>query len=245
LLITSCGKKAEVVIINGPNDLKGKIVGVQQGTTSDIYVSDLGEGTKVERFVKNFEVIQALKQGKIDAIVMDSEPSKVFVSQNDDLTILAAPFSEENYAAVFSKKNRALRDSFNKALAQVKANGTVDKIADLYINKSEAAKRYQSPANIKYSGKLTVALNAEFPPYEYVDGKEIVGFDIDLARAICDKLGRELEIVDMNFDSVISAVEAGKADFGMSGITMTEERKKTVDFSDSYHKATLFIIIRK
>ena len=88
-------------------------------------------------------------------------------------------------------------------------------------------------------------MNAEFPPYEYVDGKEIVGFDIDLARAICDKLGKELEIVDMNFDSVIAAVEAGKADFGMSGITMTEERKKTVDFSDSYHKATLFIIIRK
>ena len=80
---------------------------------------------------------------------------------------------------------------------------------------------------------------------EYYDGDNIVGIDADIAKAICDKLGYELQIEDMEFDSIIAAVQSGKADFGAAGMTVTEDRLKNIDFTDSYAKAKQVIITRK
>ena len=90
-----------------------------------------------------------------------------------------------------------------------------------------------------------MATNAEFPPYEYKDDSgNIIGIDADLSRAIGDKIGYEVTIEDMKFDAIISAVTTGKADFGMAGMTVTEERKQSVDFSDSYYTGKQVIIVR-
>lgn len=90
---------------------------------------------------------------------------------------------------------------------------------------------------------LVMATNAEFPPYEYHDGDAIVGVDAEIAQAICDKLGYELQIDDMDFNSIIPAVAAGKADFAMAGLTVTEERMQTVDFSTSYATGIQAVIV--
>ena len=79
------------------------------------------------------------------------------------------------------------------------------------------------------NGELHMATNAAFEPYEYKEGGEVVGIDAELAQAICDKLGYKLVIDDMEFDAIITAVSSGKADFGMAGMTVTEERKKSVE----------------
>ena len=94
-------------------------------------------------------------------------------------------------------------------------------------------------------GTLVMATNAEVPPYEYYEGENVVGIDADIAKAICDKLGYELQIEDMEFDSIIAAVQSGKADFGAAGMTVTEDRLKNIDFTDSYAKAKQVIITRK
>ena len=83
-------------------------------------------------------------------------------------------------------------------------------------------------------GTLTMATNAYFPPYEYYDGQDIIGIDADIAKAIADKMGLELKIEDMEFDSIITAVSTGKADLGLAGMTVTPDRQKNVDFSDTY-----------
>jgi polar amino acid transport system substrate-binding protein len=90
-----------------------------------------------------------------------------------------------------------------------------------------------------------MATNAEFPPYEYNEDGKIKGFDIDLITAIADLLGKKVTVIDMHFDSVIPAVQSGKADIGASGITVTEERKKNVDFSRPYYNASIVIVVRK
>lgn len=92
-------------------------------------------------------------------------------------------------------------------------------------------------------GKLVMVTNAEFPPYEYRENNEIVGIDADIAKAIADKLGMELEIEDMAFDSLIPAVQSGKADFTAAGMTVNEDRKKNVDFTDTYAEAAQVIIV--
>ena len=93
-------------------------------------------------------------------------------------------------------------------------------------------------------GTLVMATNAEFPPYEYYESDEITGLDVDFAQAICDKLGMELEVEDMAFDSIIPAVNSGKADMGVAGMTVTPDREKEVLFSDSYYSSKQVIIVK-
>lgn len=94
-------------------------------------------------------------------------------------------------------------------------------------------------------GVLVMATNAEFPPYEYYEGDKIVGIDAEIAEAIAKELGMTLEIEDMAFDSIIPAVTSGKADFGAAGMTVTEERKVSVDFTDTYATASQVIIVKE
>lgn len=94
-------------------------------------------------------------------------------------------------------------------------------------------------------GVLVMATNAEFAPWEYYEGDKIVGIDPEIAQAIADKLGMTLEIEDMAFDSIISAVTSGKADFGAAGMTVEEDRKVFVDFTDTYANASQVIIVKE
>ncbi|MCR4622130.1 MAG: ABC transporter substrate-binding protein [Clostridiales bacterium] len=90
---------------------------------------------------------------------------------------------------------------------------------------------------------LTMGTNAAFKPYEFYEDGEIVGIDAEIAAAICDKLGYELEILDMDFDGLIPAVAAGKIDFAMAGMTVTPARLESVNFSVSYATGVQSIIV--
>jgi len=113
--------------------------------------------------------------------------------------------------------------------------------------KTEAAAETEAAAALEtvQPGKLVMCTNAEFPPYEYHDANDIVGIDVDICRAIAEKLGLELEIEDIAFDSIIPEVVSGKADLGAAGMTVTEDRKQNVDFSDTYAHASQVIIVRE
>ena len=93
-------------------------------------------------------------------------------------------------------------------------------------------------------GKLVMATNAAFPPYEYIDGDKIVGIDAEVAGLIAEKLGLELEIADIEFDSIVPGVQSGKYDMGMAGMTVNEERKQKVNFTDTYAKGIQSVIVK-
>ncbi|MCI9168965.1 MAG: transporter substrate-binding domain-containing protein [Dorea sp.] len=122
--------------IAGPDDLTGKKVGVQLGTTGDIYASDIKDA-QVEQYNKGFEAVQALTQEKIDAVVIDGEPAKEFVRDAEGLKILDEAFTEEEYAIAIAKDNEELLEKINGALAALKESGKLDEIVAKYI-KSDA-----------------------------------------------------------------------------------------------------------
>ena len=93
------------------------------------------------------------------------------------------------------------------------------------------------------SGKLIMATNAAFPPYEFIEGNEIVGIDAEIAGAIAEKLGLELQIDDMEFDSIIESVKGGKADIGLAGMTVTPERQVVINFTASYATGVQVVIV--
>ncbi len=129
---------AQVVIVGSeseiasPADLVGKKIGVQLGTTGDIFAGDIEDAT-IERFNKGFEAVQSLTQGKIDAVIIDNEPAKVFVSQSDGLRILEEEYTVEEYAIAVSKNNTELLDSINASLARLEESGKLDEIINKYI----------------------------------------------------------------------------------------------------------------
>ena len=92
---------------------------------------------------------------------------------------------------------------------------------------------------------LVMATNAAFPPYEYKEGDAIVGIDAEIAQAIAEKLGMELEIKDVDFGALIGGVQSGKYDFGMAGMTVTPDRLESVDFSSSYAKGIQAVIVKE
>lgn len=118
--------------IAAPADLEGKTIGVQLGTTGDIYACDIADAT-VEQYNKGFEAVQALTQGKIDAVIIDGEPAKVFVEQNEGLKILDEAFTTEEYAICVKKGNTELLEGINAAIANLKESGELDKIVAKYI----------------------------------------------------------------------------------------------------------------
>ena len=132
------------------------------------------------------------------------------------------------------------------ALAMTACGGSASSASSVASSaaSSEAVSSSAAELTTVETGKLTMATNATFPPYEMTtDSGEIEGIDVDTAKAIAEKLGLELQIDDMDFDAALLSVQQGKADIVMAGVTVTDERKAVMDFSDSYATGIQSIIV--
>ena len=125
------------------------------------------------------------------------------------------------------------------------SDATTTTVAESKAAESSASSEAKAEVKTVSAGKLTMATNATFPPYEYHEGDKIVGIDAEIAKAVADKLGLELVIEDVEFDSIIAGVQAGKYDIGCAGMTVTEDRLKSVNFSTSYATGIQSIIVKE
>ena len=227
------------------NDLSNKKVGVIEGTTAEIYASEFGGDSvklQIEKFPTLAETVDALLQGKIDAVLSDDAPAKVFARKNPSLRILNEIFKEESYAGIVAKENMGLLDSVNIALIQMRAMGVYDSIFDNYIG---GQTKYHVSQDSAVGPVLRVATNAEFPPFEFRCKKRgIVGIDIEIARYVANYLERPVEIIDMDFDDIIDSVRAGKADLGLAAFSVTEERSQIINFTDHYATSKIVVMVR-
>ncbi|MBR2867511.1 MAG: transporter substrate-binding domain-containing protein [Clostridia bacterium] len=159
------------------------------------------------------------------------------------LAILDTEYITEDYAIAVGKENAQLLTDINNALIALKNDGTVKKIQDKYILGTEHDLVFQQ--NVEGKEEIKMGTNAEFPPYEFKEGDAIVGIDAEIAAAIADKLGKKLVIEDMAFDGLIPALEAGRIQFIMAGLTVTEERKQSVNFTESYATGVQVVIVKE
>ncbi len=245
MAFSGCSKSN--VKINSVADLTGKKIGVQAGTTGEAWVQDNVEGANVASFKTGMDAALDLKNRAIDAVVLDELPAKEIVARNSDLKIIKDPTftnNKEAYAIAVKKGNSELLASINKTISDMKANGDYEKLVNAFM---PADGNIVVPAAEATSGSEVVKLgtNAAFPPFEYVDGKNIVGFDITMGQKIAKNAGMKLEVVDMAFDSLIPALQSGTIDFIAAGMSVNEERKKNVDFSETYFESEQVIIVRK
>ncbi len=246
LAFTGCSKVSKVDI-KGVAELEGKKIGGQNGTTGEAWVMEYVKDVKLSSFKTGIDAALDLKAGAIDAVVLDELPAEEIVKKNPDLVIIRDPYFAENkeeYAIAVKKGNEDLLNQINTTIENMKSNGEYEALVNAFM---------PTDGNIKIpaieegssSSVLKLGTNAAFPPFEYVDGKAIVGFDITMGQKIAKTANQKLEVVDMAFDSLIPALQSSSIDFIAAGMSVTEERKKNVDFSIPYFASEQVIIVRK
>lgn len=241
---TAATTAADAIKIGTQEDLKGKIIAVQLGTIGDDIASEDETGAKeVQRFTQYVDAVSALKQKKVDCIVMDADTAAAYVQQNQDLVVLDVGFDPEEYAMGVAKTGADdLLKSINEVITALKADGSIIKMKETHAGQSGKAPDFNKGAA---GGKLVVGTEPTFPPYEYTQGEAIVGVDIDIMAAVAKKLDKELVIENINFDGLIPALMSGKIQVIAAGMSVSDERKVNVTFSVPYTDAKQVVMIRK
>lgn len=157
--------------------------------------------------------------------------------------VIDVNLTEEEYAFGVDKNQPELLEQVNAFIAEIKQNGKLEEIFNNNFG-SGTPKSIQSAKLDESKDQLVVATNAEFPPFEYTEGENFLGVDMEIAALLAEKLGKELVIQHMDFDAVCLAVGSHKCDIAMAGLTINEERKESVNFSDSYYQASQKLIVK-
>lgn len=152
--------------------------------------------------------------------------------------------TDESYAFGVDKNQPELLPKVNELITKIKDDGTFDQIYERYFG-GGTPQPVVSAKPDSAKEQLVVATNAAFEPFEYMEGDKYLGIDMEVAALLAEHLGRELVISNMDFDAVCLSVGQGKADIAMAGLTVNENRKEFVAFSDSYYSASQMIIARE
>lgn len=165
-------------------------------------------------------------------------------SKNETVTakVIDIDLTDEEYAFGVDKNQPELLEKTNEFIAKIKSDGTLDEICKKYFSDGEP-EAVKSATLDTSKDQLVVATNAAFEPFEYTKGENYYGVDMEIAKALADKLGKELVIQNMDFDAVCLSVGQHKCDIAMAGLTIKPDREEYVSFSDSYYKASQKLIV--
>ena len=163
-------------------------------------------------------------------------------STNGTVKVIDIELTQEQYAFGVDKTQPELLEQANEFIAQIKSDGTLEEICEKYFSGGEPA-GITSAALDDSKEQLVIATNAAFEPFEYIDGDTYYGIDMEIAQLFADYLDMELVIQNMDFDAVCLAVGQQKADIAMAGLTITEDRKEHVSFTDSYYDASQTLVV--
>lgn len=156
--------------------------------------------------------------------------------------VIDVDLTEEEYAFGVDKTQPELLEQVNAFIQKIKEDGTLDEICDKYFGGGEPTP-VESAELDPSKEQLVVATNAAFEPFEFMQGENYVGIDMELAAMLADELGQELVIQNMDFDAVCLSVGQQKCDLAMAGLTVSEDRKEYVTFSESYYQASQRLVV--
>ena len=217
-----------------PADGQGKVIGVVTGTIFDTMVKEKLPDSTVVYFTASPDLPVALRSGKIDAYVEDMPSAKLMLREYPEQAIVATLETDAS-GFIFSKndpKAETLCRQMNEFLPKIKGDGTLDEINSIWTGSDTSRQDVDTEGLTDENGTLSFATEGTYPPFSYVSNGKAVGYDVDIAVRFCREYGYGIDISLMSFDGVLAAVSAGKADFGGSGISITEERKESLLFSE-------------
>ncbi len=245
LLIGGCAKSEPITDIR---QLDGQAVGVLNGSTFDQYTDEFIQNANKKYYNEYADMAAAVKQGEITGFLMDEPMARILCSEVDGVTYLPEYLTDDSYAFVFPKtdKGKQLCDEFNKFLAELKDDGTLKALEDIWLGSDESRKTVEAFENLPATnGTIELALKFGNAPFAYIKDDQAVGYDVDIAARFCKAYGYGLNINDVEAAAFLSDVESGKYDMGASGFTVTEERAEKVYFSEPNYTGGIVAVVAK
>ncbi len=226
-------------------DLSGKKVGCVAGTIYDVVLEDVCPDAIVQYFNTLPDCLTALKLGKIDAYIDDEPMAKYTSNTVEGVTYLPQLIYTNDYAYIMNKSKTNLKSEIDKVIIQMKNDGTLEQIADKWLGTDEDIKVLPNINLTGENGTIKFATNSTSLPFSYIKNNQRVGYDIDIMIRICEKLGYDLEIYDMDFVGIIPGIASGKYDIAGACITITDERKESVLFTEPNYQGGLVVVVRE
>lgn len=239
-----CACQDKKIEIKSLSDLENKKIGCQLGTTGESFLSENFDSVEIHPFRDGNEACFALSNNEIDAVVWDEFPAAEAVRSNPNLKIVDLNLDVEEYAVAVRKGDKELLDSINATIRKMKDAGTFEMLKKSFMPPDGNILIPELETG-DYSDSIKMGTNAAFPPFEYTNGTNVAGFDVSFAKYIANDLHKNLQVFDISFSSLFDALEAGSIDFVCAGLTVNEERKALVDFSESYFTSKQVIVVRK
>lgn len=239
-------------------ELSGKTVGVKNGTAAQRFLESIKDkyGFTIKTFDTGDLMNNSLSTGAVNAIMDDKPVIEYAINQGQDLSINMDGEAVGSFAFGVKKgsKYEYLVTEFNEALAQMKKDGNLDKIINKWTSSSKTSSQVTSLTSTTSAGqkatpvksKYVIASDSSFAPFVFQNSSnQYTGIDMDLIKAIAEDQGFEIEITNPGFDAAINAVQSGQADGMIAGMSVTDARKETFDFSDSYYTANTILGVKE
>lgn len=239
-------------------ELSGKTVGVKNGTAAQRFLESIKDkyGFTIKTFDTGDLMNNSLSTGAVNAIMDDKPVIEYAINQGQDLSINMDGEAVGSFAFGVKKgsKYEYLVTEFNEALAQMKKDGSLDKIINKWTSSSKTSSQVSSLTSTTSAGqkatpvksKYVIASDSSFAPFVFQNSSnQYTGIDMDLIKAIAEDQGFEIEITNPGFDAAINAVQSGQADGMIAGMSVTDARKETFDFSDSYYTANTILGVKE
>ena len=242
------------------SQLKGKTVGVKNGTAAQSFLEKNKDkyDFKIKSFDTGDSMYNSLESASVDAVMDDKPVAQYAISQGQNLRIEmdGEPIGSFAFAVKKGSKYEYLIKDFNKALKQMKADGTYDEIMNKWISSKSASadtSKAQSTGTGNAEAKAKpvkssykIVMDSSFAPFEFQnDAGKYVGIDVELIKAIAKQQGFNIKTENPGFDAALNTVQASQADAVMAGMSITDERKKIFDFSDPYYTSNTLLAVRK
>ncbi len=228
------------------DDLAEARIGVISGTSQDFYVTKTYPMAQVVRFGSRADQVLSLKTGRVDAIVEESVCMRLILKDSPDLALLEEGLRPADIAAAFRKTDVELRRRFDQFIQEGEADGSLDEVRHRWLKEDSEKAVMPVLATVENGAPLNVGVSLYLGlPFVAVASGQYIGLEIELAQRFAAQKGFSLTFVPLDFDSLIAALASGKIDMIVSDLTVTEERKKAVDFSLPYNREYSSVAVLK
>ncbi len=241
-------RSAEQSRVETLQDLDGRRIGVQTGSTFDKIVLNVLPDVEISYFNTYADIVPALESNKIDGFVSDKPVAQLMSTEHSNLYILDDYLESCEFGFVLPETQAGdkLLKELNIWLLDMKTSGKLDEIIFKWTKGVEEEKTMPDYMNLPdTNGTLILATEGAYAPMDYFRNGQVVGCEIELAALFCESQGYALKVQPLNFDGILPAVQAGKVNFAAAGIAITEERDESVNFSEPYYTGGTVMTILK
>ncbi len=240
-------RKADIGTTVDDSIIKPERMGIKTGSSYEPITLKYYPDSEYFYFDNNSDLVAALMNNKIDGFLNDEPVGYMMHEQNDKLDYIKDPVVDDDYHFGFQKdtpESNKLREEFNETIAELKADGTLDEMKTKWLGRDDTNKTFDDSELSGENGKLMVAVLSDAPPFSYVSNNKLTGYSIELTTIFARKYGYSVEFEQTTVASALTGLSSGKYDIVANSLSYTEERAKSIDFSDPFYKGGVVLVAR-